>query len=66
MAPKYPDVVVKLVGEDGNAFSILARVNRAMRDAGVPEVHRDEFRAEATSGDYEHLIATCWRWVTVE
>jgi hypothetical protein len=29
--PKYPHVKVKLVGRDGNAFAILARVTKAMR-----------------------------------
>ncbi len=28
---KYPNVYVKLVGEDGNAFSILARVSKALK-----------------------------------
>ena len=27
--PKYPEVVVRLVGEDGNAFAILGRVANA-------------------------------------
>ena len=31
--PKYPQVKVKLVGEDGNAFAILGRVQRA---SGAP------------------------------
>ena len=34
---KYPDVEVQLVGEDGNAFAIMARVQRALRQHGVPK-----------------------------
>jgi hypothetical protein len=35
--PRYPDVHVRLVGEDGNVFAIIARVCRALRRAGEPE-----------------------------
>jgi hypothetical protein len=34
--PRYPAVYVRLVGEDGNAFAILARCRRAMLDAELP------------------------------
>jgi hypothetical protein len=60
---RHPEVRVRLVGEDGNAFAILGRVLRAMRRAGVPKEERDEFAREATSGDYDHLLQTCVRWV---
>lgn len=63
---KYPEITVKLVGEDGNAFAILGNVQRAMRRGGVPKEEIDEFLKEATSGDYNHLLATCMKWVEVE
>ena len=55
---KYPNVTVALVGEDGNAFAILGRVSKALRRAKVPKAEIDAFMAEATSGDYYHLLAT--------
>ena len=58
------NVEVQLVGEDGNAFAILARVEKALKQAG----HRDlatEFMAEATSGNYDHLLQTCCQYVEV-
>lgn len=61
----YPEVEVQLSGEEGNAFAIIARVTRALRNAGCPEEVRAEFRAEATSGDYGHLLQTCRAWVVV-
>lgn len=63
--PRYPEVEVELVGQDGNAFAILARVQGAMRRAGVPKADLDAFRDEATSGDYNHLLQTCTRWVSI-
>jgi hypothetical protein len=64
--PKYPQIRVRLVGEDGNAYSILGRITRAMRHHSVPQEEIAAFRAEATSGDYSHLLATCAKWVEVD
>lgn len=61
----YPDVTVELIGTDGNAFAILGRVRRALERAGANEDERSQFMAEATSGDYNHLLATVMAWVEV-
>lgn len=61
--PKYPDVKVPLVGRDGNAFSILGRVEAALRRGGVGGAERAAFVDEATSGDYNHLLRTVTKWV---
>ncbi len=66
MTPRYPDIHVRLVGEDANAFAILGRVLRAMRAAGLPPDEITTFREEATAGDYSALLATVVRWVDVE
>lgn len=66
MEPKYPNITVKLAGEDGNAFAILGRVAKAMQRAGIPTEEISAFRKEATSGDYDHLLQTCMRWVECE
>jgi hypothetical protein len=65
-SPRHPNVRVRLTGEDGNAFAILGRITEAMRRAGIPDAEIDEFVAEATDSDYEHLLQTCMRWVDVE
>ena len=64
--PKYPDTTVRLVGQNGNAFNILGICLRAMRQAGLSQEERDTFYAEATSGNYDHLLATCIEWFNVE
>ncbi len=66
MEVKYPDIKVQLVGEDGNAFVVLGKVLRAMRRAGIDQDELDAFQKEATSGDYDHLLQTCMKWVTVD
>ena len=65
-APKYPEIRVKLVGGDGNAFAVLGSVVRAMRAAKLPEDEIKQFRDEAMSGDYDRLLQTCIKWVEVE
>lgn len=64
--PKYKDIKVKLVGEDGNAFFILNRCLQAMKRAGLSEEERQEFQKEATAGNYDHLLATCIEWFDIE
>ena len=62
---KYDNINVDLIGQDGNAFAILGAVTKAMRRAGVSQEERDLYTKEATSGDYNHLIATTMDWVEV-
>lgn len=64
--PKYPNIRVKLIGEDGNAFAILGRVKRALERGGVPQAEINQYFEEATSGDYDHLLATTMEWCEVE
>jgi hypothetical protein len=66
MEPKYPEIVVPLVGRDGNAGAIMGRVAEALRKHGVPREEIDQYRMESMSGDYENLLQTCMRWVTIE
>jgi hypothetical protein len=66
MTPRYPDVVVQLSGEDGNAFAILGHCQRAAKQANLPADTIAQFRDAATQGDYDHLLATCQSWFTVQ
>lgn len=56
---------VKMIGEDGNAFAILGRVNKALKKAGRPEDGK-RFLEEAMHGDYNHLLRTAMKYVIVE
>jgi len=59
---KYPDIQVQLVGGDGNAFVILGTCLRAAKRNGLSQEEQQSFKSEATSGDYNHLLATCQQW----
>jgi len=62
---KYPNITVSLVGGSGNTFSILFAMRAAFRKNGIMDKW-EEFREEAKSGDYDHLLQTCMSWVNVE
>lgn len=63
---KHPEISVDLVGEDGNAFAILARCKRQARRAGLPQEEIDAFMKEATAGGYQHLLVTVMNWFEVD
>ena len=58
------NINLKLAGEDGNAFFILARAMGALEEGGMMHLWR-EFYKEATSGDYDHLLSTCAKYFKV-
>jgi hypothetical protein len=62
--PKY-DVEVQLTGNDGNAFNIMAQVNRALRNAGATPEEIKQYQQEAMSGDYDNLLRVTQEWVEV-
>ena len=64
-ATKHPHISIRLVGEDGNAFSILGRCTREMKRNGLRD-EVDAFLSEATSGDYDNLLRTVMAWFSVD
>ena len=63
--PTYPEVEVRLIGEDGNAFAVIGKVVAALRAGGVPAEEVAAFQADAMSGDYDHLLETVMQTVEV-
>ncbi|QQR55887.1 MAG: hypothetical protein IPG59_12795 [Candidatus Melainabacteria bacterium] len=61
---KYPKIKVKLSGGSSHPLSIVGAVEKALRNAGVSMEERKQFKAEALSGDYNHVICTAGEWVT--
>ncbi len=66
MDPKYPDIKVELIDGPENGFSILVRVRDALKKAGIPKEEIKRFVKEASTGDYDHLLITCCKWVDVK
>ena len=59
---KYPEVSFQLVGTDGNAFAVMGLAAKEARRAGLSKEQIDEYRTEAMSGDYDHLLLTTMRF----
>ncbi|MFC1825896.1 hypothetical protein ACFLYZ_00705 [Thermodesulfobacteriota bacterium] len=57
---------IKLIGQDGNAFAVMGSVKRALKSAGADKEYIDQYISEATSGDYNHLLAISMEYVNVE
>ena len=64
--PKYHNVKVRLVGKDGNAFTILGLCQRAAIKAGLSRAEIHQFFEEAKAGDYDHLLQTCMKWFVID
>ncbi len=56
ICPDYQPVQVPLVSEDGNAFSIIGRVTKALQRAGHGDLVK-LYQEHATKGDYDNLLA---------
>jgi hypothetical protein len=63
---KFPNVSVRLVGNDGNAFAILGTVKKAMTRAKISQEDIKKFMDDATSGDYDHLLRVVMETVEVQ
>ena len=56
---------VKLTGIDGNAFSIMGEVKRALKKAGRPREEIQEYLRESMAGDYNNLLAVVHKYVNI-
>lgn len=57
---------LKLVGTDGNAFSLVGKAHQCYREnRAVMTTPWKEIQDEATSGDYDHLLQTLMKYFDV-
>ena len=65
MQAKYPEIEVQLTDTDGNAFSIIGKVQKALRRAHVSHIEIAQYVNESMSGDYDNVLQTAQKWVEV-
>lgn len=53
-----------LVGVDGNAYAVMFEVSRILKRAGASEAYCAEYRKQAMSGDYDHLLMVSVAFIT--
>ncbi|MFJ4010923.1 hypothetical protein [Streptomyces sp. NPDC090026] len=64
-APQYPDVTVQLSGEDGNVYSVIGRVQQALRRADHREAATEFSQAARSSRSYDEVLQLAMRTVDV-
>jgi len=62
---QFAEIDVQLSGNDGNAFSIMGSVVRAIKRAGATEAQVAEYREASMAGDYDNLLQVALRTVNV-
>lgn len=66
MSSKPAKPPCKLIETDGNVFSIVGRVRRALTAAGQEDRAREFVERAFRSGSYEAVLALCLEYVEVE
>jgi hypothetical protein len=54
--PTTTKVECHLTGQDGNAFAVMGRVARALRQAGADQAEIDMYFQACRAGDYDNLL----------
>lgn len=58
-----PEAIV--VGQDGNAYSVMGIVSRSLKRAGASKSYIDQYYEDATSGDYDNLLVVSWKYANL-
>lgn len=53
-----------LVGVDGNAFAVMGYVMRCMEKEGKSIEQREDYKKDATSSNYDHLLSVSVAMIT--
>lgn len=56
---------VRISEIDGNAFSIIGTVKKALKKSGADKEYISQYFQQATSGDYDHLLAVTVPYVNI-
>lgn len=64
-SPEKKPKVNLLPVADGNAFSIIGKVSKALKKAGADGEYINEYTRKATSGNYDHLLTVSMEYVSL-
>lgn len=63
---KYPYITINLSKLEGeNAFTIIGKVTRILKESGVGKEELDEFFTQATASDYENVLSVYRMYVNI-
>jgi hypothetical protein len=58
--------VVKLIGEDGNIFSIMGKCTKALKIVGQNEQAKELTEKIFSSSSYDEALQICMQYIEVE
>jgi hypothetical protein len=58
--------VVKLIGEDGNIFSIMGKCTKALKRVGQNEQAKELTEKIFSSSSYDEALQICMQYIEVE
>jgi hypothetical protein len=64
-SPEHPKPACRLVGTDGNVFSIIGRVKQALRKAGQDDRASEFVERAFRAGSYDEVLRLCTEYVDV-
>jgi hypothetical protein len=64
--PKYPEVTVKLIGQDGNVFNLIGLVNTALKKTGHTDAAREFTSRAFGSHSYSEVLGLVQEYVAVK
>ena len=64
--PTHPLPVCRLIGTDGNVFAIIGKVQRALREAGLPERAAAFGERAFEARSYDEVLQLCLEFVEVQ
>jgi len=56
---------MKKVGNDSNAYAIMAAVRSALQKAGADKEYVDQYLKESMEGDYDNLLVVAIKYAEV-
>jgi hypothetical protein len=61
-----PKATAEITGQDDNAFAVMARAIKGMKQAGYSKELIEQYKKAATSGDYDNLLFVTMEYVDDE
>ncbi len=63
---KFPEVIVKLVGQDGNVFNLIGLTSKALKRADYIDEAKEFANTAMESSSYDEVLQLIMSYVTVK
>ena len=63
--PKFPNIEVELLGQDGNVFGSIGKVAKALKKANLPDEAKEFTKKAFDAGSYDEVLQLVMELVNV-